>query len=181
MAGNKTFTFNGTEYKMVVGAYPSNKLALCVYLSEVDTDDASVVLSVNLGVYTDYDGQHIVQRGQTFLDTNNVPDALGVLSDTGLCKQVSWFGEPHTKRSGWCEYPLVRFNMDKLAEYCPDGVAEYNEAYGAAFSVAQHVMNLNMFGSDPMWNGDEPKSDGDALNGLVMDNIGDDGEEMLGF
>lgn len=52
MAGNKTFTLDGTEHTMVVGAYPSNKLALCVYLNDVDTGDISAVLSVNLGVAT---------------------------------------------------------------------------------------------------------------------------------
>lgn len=173
----KTIMFNGTECTITAGPYPVNKLALCVYLNEVDTGEMYAVLSVNLGVYADDDEQHIVQRGQTFLDTNNIPDSLDILSDAGLCEQVSWYGTPHVKHSGWCAYPLVRFDMGKLAEYCPDGVAEYDKRYSHAFHVAQHVMSMDAFGNDPTWNGD---NDVEAVPELVLDEIGESGKELLG-
>ena len=30
-----------------------------------------------------------------------------------------------TQRSGFCEYPLYLFNVDKLRELCPDGMDKY--------------------------------------------------------
>ena len=34
------------------------------------------------------------------------------------------------KRSGYCEYPLYKFNPDKLRELCPDELAMYEKNKG---------------------------------------------------
>ena len=35
-----------------------------------------------------------------------------------------------TQRSGYCEYPLYMFNVDKLRELCPDGMEMYEANIG---------------------------------------------------
>ena len=34
------------------------------------------------------------------------------------------------KRSGFCEYPLYLFNVDRLREQCPDGMEVYEAGIG---------------------------------------------------
>ena len=36
---------------------------------------------------------------------------------------------PESRRSGFCEYPKIAFDMDKLAEFHPDGVTKHLDAY----------------------------------------------------
>lgn len=55
-----------------------------------------------------------------YVDTNNMPEAPGFISKYGLGKPTG-----DIARSGFCIYPLYKFDKDKLAEYCPEGVSLY--------------------------------------------------------
>lgn len=61
-----------------------------------------------------------------YLDTNNFPQAEELVRKTGL-------GTPtgQMRASGFCMYPLYSFNKEKLQEYCPDGVMNYEASLPA--------------------------------------------------
>ena len=58
-------------------------------------------LTVNLGIKLGED--------EAFVDTNNCPWATGFIDEYGLGERTGlWMP------SGFCEYPLYRFNMEKI-------------------------------------------------------------------
>ena len=48
-------------------------------------------------------------QNQAYVDTNNMPDAERFIKDNGLGEFTGV-----TKDSGYCTYPLYKFNLDKL-------------------------------------------------------------------
>lgn len=61
-----------------------------------------------------------------YLDTNNLSNAEKFVVDNGLGEFTGLTG-----RSGYCEYPLYLFNVDKLRELCPEQMAAYEHSIGA--------------------------------------------------
>lgn len=57
-----------------------------------------------------------------YVDTNNMPELVGFIKRYEL-------GEPtgDYASSGYCRYPLYKFDKDKLAEYCQEGLDTYEE------------------------------------------------------
>ena len=49
---------------------------------------------------------------EAYIDTNNCPWAMRFISEYGLGEETGLYGF-----SGYCCYPLVKFNMDKVNEY----------------------------------------------------------------
>lgn len=58
-----------------------------------------------------------------YVDTNNMPELENFIKEhelgtfTGLIKQ-----------SGFCKYPLYMFDVERLRELCPDGIAVYEQS-----------------------------------------------------
>ena len=50
----------------------------------------------------------IIIKNEKFITENDIGEFTGL-----------------TKRSGFCEYPLYLFNVDKLRELCPEGMQMY--------------------------------------------------------
>lgn len=76
-------------------------------------------ISVNLGVKApDY---------CAYVDLNNMPELVKFIEENDLGEFTGL-----TQRSGFCEYPLYMFNVDKLRELCPDGMAIYEANIGIA-------------------------------------------------
>lgn len=50
-------------------------------------------------------------RDCAFVDTNNWPDVDKLLIDEGLAEKIETVGQ-----SGFCTYPAMRFNLDKIKE-----------------------------------------------------------------
>lgn len=46
-----------------------------------------------------------------YVDTNNCPWAVEMLEENGIASPTGMYG-----RSGWCEYPLYEFNLEKFSE-----------------------------------------------------------------
>ena len=53
-----------------------------------------------------------LEDGEVYIDTNNCPWALDFLVENGLAEEAGRFGI-----SGYCLYPVVRLNMDKVMEH----------------------------------------------------------------
>lgn len=58
--------------------------------------------------------------GYAAIDTNNLPSALDFVAENRL-------GTPTgtTRSSGYCSYPVVSFDMERLRELDPEGVDRY--------------------------------------------------------
>lgn len=60
-----------------------------------------------------------------YIDTNNMPELIKFIEENELGEFTGL-----TQRSGFCEYPLYMFNVDKLRELCPDGMEIYEKSRG---------------------------------------------------
>lgn len=60
-----------------------------------------------------------------YLNVNDMPDIEQFITDNELGEFTGF-----TQRSGYCEYPLYMFNVDKLRELCPDGMEMYEANIG---------------------------------------------------
>lgn len=78
----------------------NDNLAVC--LNEADGMPYAT-LTVNLGIK--------LPQNLAFVDTNNCPWAERFLRETGIATPMG-----QTASSGWCTYPLYKFDMSKLAE-----------------------------------------------------------------
>lgn len=61
-----------------------------------------------------------------YIDTNNLPDAEQLIKLAGIGEPTGTY-----QTSGFCSYPLYSFNKEKLQEYCPDGVMNYEASLPA--------------------------------------------------
>ena len=65
--------------------------------------------STAIEIWNRYDGE--IAR-ITVLDTNNCPWAVDFIKKYGLGEETG-----RTVRSGYCEYPVVKLNVEKIKEY----------------------------------------------------------------
>lgn len=80
----------------------NNTLAVCLYTED---GEPYADLTVNLE-------DSMANCEMAYVDTNNCPWADNFIKDNGL-------GEPTGKvgKSGFCTYPLYKFNLDMMAKY----------------------------------------------------------------
>ena len=92
----------------------------CMYIGLVEQGEYPEPygdLTVNLmGKVPDYCG---------YVDLNNMPELEKFIADNELGEFTGLM-----KRSGFCEYPLYLFNVDRLRELCPDGMQVYEAGIG---------------------------------------------------
>jgi len=107
-----------TEVKLEVLPYLNNgRLGISLVGYEDGFPEPFGNLTVNIDAPTpDYCG---------YLDTNNLSNAEKFVADNDLGEFTGLTG-----RSGYCEYPLYLFNVDKLRELCPEQMAAYERSIG---------------------------------------------------
>ena len=54
----------------------------------------------------------MLAEDETVLDTNNCPWAVELLEENGFAERTG-----RTRRSGYCEYPAMKFDRSKMAEF----------------------------------------------------------------
>lgn len=114
----------GKEYEVSIeiNTYLNNG---CMYIGLVEQGEYSEPygdLTVNLaGKAPDYCG---------YVDLNNMPELEKFIAENDLGEFTGL-----TQRSGFCEYPLYLFNVDKLRELCPDGMQAYEASIGKVRDV----------------------------------------------
>jgi len=67
-----------------------------------------------------------------FVDTNNMPEAEDFLIDNRLASFTGLVQE-----SGYCTYPLYRFNVERLRQLCPSGMETYEQENGLMQKTAK--------------------------------------------
>jgi hypothetical protein len=98
------------------------------------------------------------------LDTNNYPGIDAYLVKNNLAEPYKRFGSVVTAQSGFCEYPLYKFNEEVLKKVVPqEDIEKYEASYDEGFKNAQRQMNIDMFGFDPFAEGDESEDDYDDV------------------
>ena len=92
----------------------------CMYIGLVEQGEYPEPygdLTVNLmGKVPDYCG---------YVDLNNMPELEKFIADNELGEFTGLM-----KRSGFCEYPLYLFNVNRLRKLCPDGMQVYEASIG---------------------------------------------------
>ncbi|MBR1744150.1 MAG: DUF4313 domain-containing protein [Lachnospiraceae bacterium] len=108
------------EVSLEINSYLSNKGLYIGIVSECDGySEPYGDLTVNLADKApDYCG---------YVDVNNMPELEQFIQENELGEFTGL-----TQRSGFVEYPLYLFDVEKLRELCPDGIAEYEANIGKA-------------------------------------------------
>lgn len=55
---------------------------------------------------------HSLAEDEAYVDTNNCPWAVALLEENGFAERTG-----RTRRSGYCEYPAMKFDRSKMAEF----------------------------------------------------------------
>ena len=133
---NRTFAIgDGTLVSLNIGCYVSNPTNIAIQLVEAAGDDAGMNysdLTVNLG--SDIGNETIMPRSCGFIDVNNFPAAERFIAENGLGTPYKRFGEQVYGYSGYCEYPLYRFDEEALKQCDPQGFKAYAGQYSKAFA-----------------------------------------------
>lgn len=101
----KTIELGEYELKVHLAEYTNGRLA--VILVDVNSGELYGLVTVNLPDST------IQGKDTSYLDTNNSQDLIDKFVELGLVKIL----DSYKYRSGWCTYPLGKFNLEKLKEY----------------------------------------------------------------
>lgn len=98
------WTGKDIEVTIKTGRYGNDRLAVMLVCYEDGYPEPYGNLTVNLP-------EESVPEGYAFIDTNNIPNAEQFIKEYSLGKPTGWYGH-----SGFCTYPLYRFNEDRLNE-----------------------------------------------------------------
>lgn len=88
-----------------------------------DEEGPAFRATVNIGSFAG--NSSIVMKNCGWLDTNNVPGIEMFIQEHGLGEPYTRFGSPVIGHSGFCSYPLYKFDRAKLMELDAEGLERY--------------------------------------------------------
>lgn len=109
------YGLEGQKVSVVRSEYMDNHSLAVMLVGENGTGIATI--TVNLEDTDSFSG-HKKFANYAFVDINNVPWAEQFLKDTKLASSIGI-----SAKSGWCEYPLYRFDLDRIPH-----ISEYNNS-----------------------------------------------------
>lgn len=118
-----------TEVQLDIQQYLNNKR---IAISLVNYEDG--VLEPFAGLTVNIDAPAPDYCG--YLDTNNLSNVEKFVTENDLGEFTGLTG-----RSGYCEYPLYLFNVNKLREFCPDQMAAYEHSIGVTVKETEKEKN----------------------------------------
>ena len=137
--------FDGVDVTLEVSHYVSDPMVMAITTYDAFDGTPYAVLTANLG--NDIGNGSFMQYGASFANSGYGVDMVDEIVNAGLGKPYTRFGEPVVGYSGYNEYTLIEFDMDKLAELDPKGVAEYRDAWARGLADAQQARSAS-FGQD---------------------------------
>lgn len=127
------FDYNGAQVYFEIGDYEAEPTTMAITLFTDDGEEYGT-LTVNLGEHEE------IEANQAFIDVNNMPEAIELLSSIEGVKPVIRNGVTVTARSGFCEYPLYEFDEELLRQLDNEGY----ERHLVNYSDSQQVEHGNM-------------------------------------
>ncbi|MBO5559082.1 DUF4313 domain-containing protein [Ruminococcus sp.] len=131
----KIFNYSGTQVYFEISDYESDPAIMAITLFTSDGEEFGT-LSVNV-----WEHGHI-EPNQTFIDTNNMPNAVEFLESIKGVEPVTENGVPVTAKSGFCEYPLFEFSEELLADMDLKGYMEHIHNYDRALTDMTKEMTM---------------------------------------
>lgn len=119
------------DLKLAVGTYSNSIGGMAI--QAYDDEGPFGTFTVNL-VERPIQPYDALPKNCAYLDTNNMPDLPEILQKEGLAEPVLFQGEPVSRDSGYCTYPLYEFDVDKLKEYDPTGYERYSQTWEKAIA-----------------------------------------------
>lgn len=83
---------------------------LALSLVDVKTKEPILSLTVNLPGY-------FLEKNTSFVDTNNSPESIKIIKKYKLGEQVYNGKFPIIGMSGFCTYPLYKFDLERIEQY----------------------------------------------------------------
>ena len=101
----KTITYGPLKLSLEVTTYAKHgNTAICLWAETEEGPEEYSTLTVNL--------DERLPEDFAYIDVNNNSGLLKILVANGLATETGIMG-----MSGFCTYPLVRLNLDKIKEY----------------------------------------------------------------
>ena len=132
---SKIFNYSGTQVYFEISDYESDPSIMAITLFTSDGEEFGT-LSVNVREHGHIEPNH------TFIDTNNMPNAVEFLESIKGVEPVTENGVPVTAKSGFCEYPLFEFSEELLADMDLKGYMEHIHNYDRALTDMTKEMTM---------------------------------------
>lgn len=129
----KKLDVNGKEYYLSIHEVSEAPMALIITLNDIQTKRPVMVLTKDFGDFV-LGTDNYMQYSDAYLDVKSHPNVLTFLESRDICL---WHGNEdyvpgqapdEVNKTG---YPLVRFDMEELSMYDPEGVVKYKANYDA--------------------------------------------------
>lgn len=111
--------FGTTEYVTLKASFYTDNKSLYVGMTTADDEFPEPYGNVTVNL------SDAVPGYCAFVDTNNMPEVEAFLVQNGIAEFTGL-----TQNSGFYTYPLYQFSAEKMRQFCPHDMAEYERVNG---------------------------------------------------